>query len=361
MVLLSNPEAARSYPCGRIALGFCQKCGFIANLAFQPELTRYDGVYEASQAFSHTFNAFHTQLARRLINDYDLRGKTSLEIGCGEGDFLSLLCDLGSNKGIGFDPSFVPSRLRAPLHPNTEILADFYSDRYSGLHADFVCCKMTLEHIPAPAQFLRGIRAAATRNPQAVVFFQIPNAARTLEDAAFWDVYYEHCSYFTPAALVHLFECSGFEVLAVQTEYEGQYLSVAAKPSPLPPKCSSPGVGQEPAALVNTFAQRVNASVDGWNNRLRALRNQKVVLWGGGSKAVGFLSSLQNPDQIKIAVDINPFRQQKYLPPFGQRVAAPAVLASYNPDAVIVMNPIYKEEIRRELAMLCLAPALLTT
>ena len=30
-----------------------------------------------------------------------------------------------------------------------------------------------------------------------VVFFQVPNARYVFGDLAFWDIYYEHCSYFT--------------------------------------------------------------------------------------------------------------------------------------------------------------------
>jgi hypothetical protein len=247
------------------------------------------------------------------------------------------------------------------LHPDTDIIADFYSDRYGHLHADFVCCKMTLEHISSPAQFLRDIRSALAQNRHAIVFFQIPNALRILEEAAFWDVYYEHCSYFTPGVLVRLFESAGFDVLSVQPEYGRQYLSVTARPSFVPPRSERSADGQEFAPLVDSFAKRVNAVVENWNRRLRALRSKKAVLWGGGSKAVGFLSSVENPGQIELAVDINPYKQNKYLPPFGQRVAAPADLVSYKPDAVIIMNPIYKEEVRRELASLALTPALLTT
>ena len=59
---------------------------------------------------------------------------------------------------------------------------------------------MTLEHIPATGDFVRMVRRAigdAVRNRP--VFFQIPEATRILRDCAFEDIYYEHCSYFSPA------------------------------------------------------------------------------------------------------------------------------------------------------------------
>jgi hypothetical protein len=30
------------------------------------------------------------------------------------------------------------------------------------------------------------------------VFFETPDAKRVLAEGAFWDIYYEHCSYFSP-------------------------------------------------------------------------------------------------------------------------------------------------------------------
>ena len=40
-----------------------------------------------------------------------LRGKDIIEIGCGKGEFLLLLCEMGNNRGTGFDPGFVSERI----------------------------------------------------------------------------------------------------------------------------------------------------------------------------------------------------------------------------------------------------------
>src|SRR5918996_3397420 len=146
VVLLSSREEALDFPRGDIALASCEQCGFIHNAAFRPDLVEYFSEYESTQAFSSTFNAFHTDLAKRLIERYDLHGKQVIEIGCGHGEFLALLCDLGDNRGIGFDPAYVPGRHGAASGPKTNIIQDYYSEKYSRYRGDFVCCKMTLEH-----------------------------------------------------------------------------------------------------------------------------------------------------------------------------------------------------------------------
>src|SRR3989344_4040617 len=53
-ILLASLEEATAYPRGDIRLGFCQECGFVSNVAFDPKLTEYSGRYEETQGFSPT-------------------------------------------------------------------------------------------------------------------------------------------------------------------------------------------------------------------------------------------------------------------------------------------------------------------
>jgi hypothetical protein len=48
-------------------------------------------------------------------------------------------------------------------------------------------------------------------------------------------------------------------------------------------------------------------------------------------------------------VDINPLKHGTFLAGTGQKVVAPGFLREYQPDTVIVMNPIYCDEIQRDL------------
>ena len=100
VLLLPNREEALSFPTGDIDLGFCRSCGFIYNTAFDPALLEYSERYDPTQAFSPTFNQWHKALAEQLIERYALRGKHLIEIGCGKGEFLALLCELGGNLSL---------------------------------------------------------------------------------------------------------------------------------------------------------------------------------------------------------------------------------------------------------------------
>jgi SAM-dependent methyltransferase len=362
VLLVPTRDQALAFPRGRILLALCPACGFITNAAFAPHLQAYGQGYEATQAYSPTFQAFHERLARHLIERYALRDKTVLEIGCGQGEFLALLCALGGNRGVGFDPALDPAR--APAIPGLTFVPDFYGPRYTGLQADFICCKMTLEHIPDPAAFVGMVRQSLDEAGDPIVFFQVPEVMRILREQAFWDIYYEHCSYFSAGSLARLFRRCGFRVDDVWCDYDGQYLMLEARPTgadvgkPLPTE-EPPGVV---ADAVMAFARGVEATRRRWQTILEdiAHRGLRAAIWGGGSKAVAFLTLLAPAEAIGYVVDINPYRQGTFLPGTGHPIVAPTFLAGWQPDVVIVMNPVYRDEIAAALQAMDLQPTLLT-
>lgn len=363
-ILLRSREEALAYPRGDLELAFCPACGFISNMAFDGGLPEYSGRYEETQGFSDTFSAFHRGLAQRLIERYDLHGKDVLEIGCGKGEFIALLAELGGNRGVGFDPGYREERLPEALAGRVRFVKDFYSEKYADCQADFVCCKMTLEHIHPAARFVATVRRAIGERHDTVVFFQMPEATRIVRDCAFEDIYYEHCSYFSPGSLARLFRRNGFDVLNLQTEYAGQYLTIEARPARGAPGAPLPQE-EDLAALaryVAEFPAKCRARIGEWRRRVRETqgRGRKIVLWGSGSKGVSFLTTLGVGESIDYAVDINPHRQGSYMATTGQRIVAPAFLAQYRPDVVIIMNAVYREEIARDLERLELRPEILT-
>lgn len=360
---LESREEALAYPKGDVHLAFCWQCGFITNVAFDPSLNAYSERYEETQAFSSTFNAFNRRLADYLINRYDLRGKTILEIGCGKGDFLALLCELGENRGIGFDPAFIPERAPGIKRGQVTYVADFYSEQYSDIEADFYVCKMTLEHIQPVADFVGMVRKAIGERHDAVVFFQIPEATRILQKLAFWDVYYEHCSYFTPGSLGRLFRRSGFNVLDLWADFDNQYLMIEALPwvggAQMPSLPQEDDLGAL-IPLTAYFSQMVPQVLQHWRNRLREYHqnHRRVVLWGGGSKAVAFLTTLGLEDEIAYVVDVNPYKENTFIAGSGHWITTPEHLSVEPPDMVIVMNPVYMGEIEAMLAARNLNPVL---
>jgi hypothetical protein len=73
---------------------------------------------------------------------------------------------------------------------------------------------------------------------------------------------------------------------------------------------------------------------------------------------VAFLRAVDVPQAIDCVVDINPRKHHTYVAGTGHEIVPPSFLRAYCPDVVVVMNPIYIEEIRRELMEMQLTPEL---
>jgi SAM-dependent methyltransferase len=362
-LLMPTRDAALGFRRSDLRLGFCRACGFITNTVFDPGVHEYSACYEETQGYSPTFNAFARELASRLVAAHDLHGRTVLEIGCGKGEFLALLCELGGNHGIGIDPSYVPERMTSPAAARLRFIRDVYSEDHQRLAVDLVCCRHTLEHIGPTRDFVRRVRASLGERRHVPVVFEVPDVLRVLREGAFWDIYYEHCSYFTAGSLARLFRACGFDVIDLTVEFDGQYLVLTATPAGQP---TGPGLALEDdladlERAVEAFAQIGGAAVERWGATLERLRTEgrRVVVWGSGSKGVAFLTTLAVTDGVEFVVDINPHKHGRFMPGTGQEIVAPGFLVRYRPTHVLVMNPIYTEEIRQDLGRLGLTPELL--
>lgn len=360
---LSSRQRAIDFPTGNLRLGFCDRCAFLANTAYDPSLQNYSAECEESQHVSATFNAFAHRLAQRWIDRYQLRNKIILEIGCGKGEFLTLMCELGNNSGIGIDPSYQPWRNTSPAASRMRFFNEHYAQQHADLRADAIMCRHTLEHIAPTHEFISTIRRVIGDRTDTLVLFELPDVTRILREAAFWDIYYEHCSYFSPGSLVRLFRSCGFDLLELGRDYADQYLLLAAKPieGPTAPALPLENDLHEMRRLAAEFERNVRQEIEYWRKTILDARSrgQRVIIWSALSKAVSFLTTLKVGDAIEYVTDINPQRHGRFLPITGQEIVPPDFLSRQKPDLVILMNPIYTAEVRRDLDKLGLKSKIL--
>jgi len=350
-VFWKTREEALNAPKGSITLAFCGFCGHIFNVAFDPDLMKYDQDYENSLHFSPRFQEYAISLAERLIQAYDLHHKDIIEVGCGKGDFLTMLCERGQNRGIGFDPSYMDGRIDREFDRNITIVRDFYSERYSHYSADMICCRHVLEHIQYPREFIKTVRRAINDRLNTIVFFEVPNVIFTLKDLGIWDLIYEHCGYFSEESLSYLFESCGFTMLSVKDAFGGQFLCIDALPvSDKRDVIENQRYNKEQiATYVSAFSTKYYGKISEWRQKLEetARDKKRIVLWGAGSKGVTFLNVLNDQSRdLEYIVDVNPFKQGMYIGGTGQQIVSPEFLREYQPDIILVMNPVYRDEIQ---------------
>jgi SAM-dependent methyltransferase len=353
--LFPTEEGARAFGRGELELAVCHDCGFIQNRLFDPDLVDYTIPYEESQAFSPRFLTFQDELVAELAAAHELAGKTVLEIGCGKGAFLESICRNAGAKGIGVDPAGDFSRVMPDV--DLTLFREAFDGSRHDLTGDLICCRHTLEHVSHVGVFVGHIAEALRRTPGGVGFIELPDTRRILDEGAFWDVYYEHCSYFTADSLERLIRSKDLEVTKSELGFDGQYLLLharAGKPSTGP----DPGGVEATVEMCRAFGERAGREIQRWREIIaeHSDQDQRVVLWGAGSKSVGFLSAVHHDEAIDAVVDVNPHKQHSFLPGSGHEIVPPEALLDLEPDLLLVMNPVYAGEIAAMVGGLGLQP-----
>ncbi|TDE94054.1 methyltransferase domain-containing protein [Occultella glacieicola] len=349
-ILWPSRQEAVDCPRGDLDLGYCPECAFVYNTGFDASLNAYGHSYDNALHFSAVFQSYERDLARRLIDTYDVRDADVVEIGSGSGHFLGLICDLGENRGMGFDPSYDAEHAE-PLPERVRVVNEYFSREHVDTKADLVICRHVLEHVDDPAGMLRSLREGIGDRPDTVLYLEVPNGLLALRRLSIGDLIYEHVSYFLASSLRTAVESAGFEILDLRESYDGQFLSVEARPTSVPARPSPARPAPEVLADIQAFADRARERVTAWTELLERLAaaEEPVVAWGAGAKAVGFFNVLEVTTAVDRVVDVNPRKQGTYLAGTGQAVVAPDALVSDPPGTVLVMNPYYATEIGQTL------------
>ncbi len=348
---------------GAIELAFCRHCGFIENVRCRRQLAHWEEAFEHSRPASPRFTRQLNTLCDEQIARHGLQnGMTALEIGCGDGEFLNMLCERSGCAGVGIDPLCEPSCPESADANRFIFISDLFGPRYLEIRADYVCCRHTLQHIGPVQEFLRFVRRLIGRRTGVPVYFEVPDMERVLTEGAFWDIYHEHCSYFTAGSLARLFEATGFQVVRLQKVFDEQYLAIEAVPTfrpPVPYCAPEPDIART-AAQVTSFRAQVETQLQQFAGDIRGWKDagKRVVLWGAGGKAAAFVNALGLREEIHSVVDLNTIHHGKFLPGSGHQIVGPDHLQLIRPDIVLVMNPAYALEARQQLAKRGLHPQL---
>ena len=177
-----------------------------------------------------------------------------------------------------------------------------------------------------------------------LVVFEVP----CLYDSSLWEyssyLIYEHCTHFSPQALVRLFERAGFEVLETFQCYErGIYQLIFAR-------LAQDNVRSYPLAKPILIADDLDILPHLQTIDIKISRFSSVGIWTGHNAWSFKSQSLKNYDKIQCYIDINPAKNGRFMAISGLPIVLPHIAAQQGIEAVIVGNTMYYDEITKMVA-----------
>jgi len=304
----------------------CSGCGLV-QLSNDP-VPYYKEVIRAA-AISEEMTDFRSKQFESFVQKYSLKGGKIIEIGCGRGEYLSIIQQSSVEAyGLEYSAESVTQCIKNGLKVSKGFI-QCSADRLNDAPFDAFFILNFLEHLPDPNSTLRGIYNNLTDD--AVGLVEVPNFDMILRKKLFSEFIGDHLFYFTRETLNTTLRLNGFEIIECNEEWYDYIISAVVKKRK---KLDISHFYKHQAQLENEIEEYI-----------RRFKDKKVAIWGAGHQAFAIISLINLADKIKYVVDSATFKQGKYTPATHIPIVSPEALVQDPVDAVIVMAASYSDEV----------------
>ncbi len=228
--------------------------------------------------------------------------------------------------------------------------------------ADLIIGNNVLAHNPNLNDFVEGLHIAL--KPHGVITMEFPHLLQLMANNQFDTIYQEHYSYFSLHSVQYLFNAHQLEIFDVdELPTHGGSLRIYAKHKTDRVHERSSRVVEEldkekRAGLLNPvtyeeFSERVRATKRALLTTLIAIKNEGRTIVGYGAPAKG--NTLLNycgirTDFLDYTVDVNPHKQNLFLPGTHIPIRHPDQIQIDRPDYILILPWNIGEEIMEQLS-----------
>ncbi len=358
--LLTSEQLEKPEFAAPLTLAFCPHCALVQILeTVDPEILFYaEYPYFSSISPSlmrHFRESAEDILAMRSLGDESL----VVEAASNDGYMLKNFMEQGIPV-LGIDPAKAPAEAARKAGVPTLItffgreLAQQLSDE--GKRADIFLANNVLAHVPDLNGFVAAIRTILKEDGTAVI--EAPYVVDLVDHCEFDTIYHQHLCYYSVTALDKLFRRHGLYLNRIKrVTIHGGSLRLFVEPTENVQESVTDLLAMEQERKVDQidyfldFAERIHALKSSLLNILDDVKRngRKIVGYGAAAKATTLLSYCGiNKAHLDYVVDLNQFKQGRYMSGNHFQILPPARLVEDQPDYVLVLAWNFAKEIMQQ-------------
>ena len=341
----------------------CGKCGLVqlSESLSREDLFTEDYVYYSS--FSKSWLKHSRDYAESMIKLLSLhQNDLVIEVGSNDGYLLQYFL-AHKIKVLGIEPS--QGVAGAALRIGIPTIIEFFDLSIAKHLSKFqkpklIIANNVLAHVPNLHSFIESFSLLIAE--EGLITFEFPHLLNLIKNNQFDTIYHEHYSYLSVSALIPIFNSFSLKIVNIEKlETHGGSLRVYV--SKKSSKFIVSQIVNEIITEENMFDPRLKEVSESFRSRVLNLKQQtlmelediknkdlKIAAYSASAKGVTFLNFCGiSTNLIEFVVDINPVKQEKYLPRSLIPVVSREYLDKNIPDVLLILSWNLSDEIKKQL------------